>query len=549
MYSILIRRILPGLFPILLLSISTYAEDKSVEDPYPLGLQIKVLEKDLSSKEYHEVLKTMIFTDLQAEWMRVGTPDNYLTFANLHGGLDQVNSNPALKKAYERRKDIADRFLKMVRDEYAVKQRRPGALYTDKELKELLINATDSDKEKESIKAVPIEVLYPSPDAKNQWPRLRGPDGQGKTFHTDIPLAWSATENLVWKSPINGKGNSSSVVWDDRIFITSASEDGSERYVICYDRLSGQELWTSSIGNPYKEEKLYWKNTYASSTVVTDGEYVISLFGNAGLVCFDFEGNKIWQKDLGEMKIMHGPGTTPGIYKDMVIVVQDQNPGESLFAAYQIKTGEKVWQKPREKSFCWSSPIFARVGDHDELIYNGSHYIVGYDPGTGQEIWRCHGSTREAIPMVVIGGGLIYSVSGRNGPTIAIRPGGKGDITETHIAWKTQRGAPHVPSPLYHDGRLYLVNDTGIATCLDASTGKSIWQKRVRGRFSMSPVLVKDKILVTNEKGKSYLLKTGDKFEILAENDLAETTYATPAVLGGKIYFRTAENLICVGED
>jgi outer membrane protein assembly factor BamB len=188
-----------------------------------------------------------------------------------------------------------------------------------------------------------------------------------------------------------------------------------------------------------------------------------------------------------------------------------------------------------------------RVGDRDDLVYNGSHHVVGYDPETGEERWRVAGSTREAIPTIVVGGGLIFSTSGRNGPTLAIRPGGTGDVTATHLVWQAVRGGPHVPSPLYYNERLFIVNDTGIVTCLDAGTGKPVWQNRLSGRCSMSPVEAGGKLLITNEEGKSYVLKAGDTFEILAENDLKEPTLATPAVLGGRIYFRTDKHLVCVG--
>ena len=194
---------------------------------YPLGVHLKVLEKDLSNPEYQEVLKSMIFTDLWAEWKRVGTPDNYVTFLNKHGGLEKVKASPALKAAYERRKKIADEFLKMVSAQYfRVKKRR---LYKEKELQELLKNAADVKKEKDSDSSVSIEVILPTVDSKAHWPRLRGPNGQGNTYDTDIPLHWNDKENILWKSPITGKGNSSPVVWGDRIFITAASENGKSR--------------------------------------------------------------------------------------------------------------------------------------------------------------------------------------------------------------------------------------------------------------------------------------------------------------------------------
>jgi outer membrane protein assembly factor BamB len=197
---------------------------------------------------------------------------------------------------------------------------------------------------------------------------------------------------------------------------------------------------------------------------------------------------------------------------------------------------------------CWSTPVVLRSGERDELVYNGSHHVVGYDPETGEELWRCAGSSREAIPMIVVGGGLLFSTSGRNGPTLAIRPGGDGDVTETHVQWKSLRGGPHVPSPVYYEGNLFIVNDTGIVTCLNASDGTLKWQDRLKGRFSMSPVEAGGLLIMTNEDGLTYVLRAADHFEILGENDLGEPNLATPAVLGGRIYFRTASNLICVAE-
>ena len=395
--------------------------------------------------------------------------------------------------------------------------------------------------------AVTLRTVMPAPGAERQWPRLRGPDGQGSTFDTQLPLHWGPAENIVWKTEIAGRGNSSPVIWDERIVITAASEDGKTRNLLCYSRRDGRLLWTHAAPVSAARESLYTKNTFASSTAVTDGQRVIAFFGNGGLVCVDMEGHAQWHVDLGLFPTMHGPGTSPVLYKNMVIVIQYQTRGKSLFAAFDKRTGAKLWQKDRENAACWSTPVVLHSVDHDELVYNGSNYLAGYQPETGRELWRVAGTTHEAIPTVVVGKGLLISASGRNGPTMGIRPGGRGDVTETNVVWRNPRGGPHVPSPLYHDGRVYIVNDTGIATCLDAADGHVIWQHRLRGRFSMSPIEAEGRILVTSEEGRSTIFQAGDSFQVLAENDLDEPVLATPALLAGRLYFRSAHHLWCVG--
>jgi outer membrane protein assembly factor BamB len=519
-------------------------EEKSTSQ-YPLGLELQVLARDLTSKEYLAVLETMIPTDLAAEWLRIGTPDNADAFVAAHGGREAVLADPELKAAYEERRRIVDEFLTLMRA--ACTKRKIEPPFNDDTVRELLESAGRPPQAGEADLSVPVRVIMPAAGAERQWPRFRGPTGQGQAAGGDFPLTWSESENIAWKVELPGKGNSSPVVWNDRIFVTSATDDGAERMLLCYARADGRELWKKAAQPPKELEKLYWKNTYASSTPVTDGTRVVVFFGASGLHCFDFDGNLLWQKDLGPIVTGHGPGTSPLIYKNMAIVVQYQNQGDSVFVAFDLATGNERWRRKPENQMCWSTPVVLRVGDHDELVYNGSLRVVGYAPDTGEEIWSVSGSSREAVPTIVVGGGLIFSTTGRNGPTMAIRPGGQGDITATHVFWQTPRGGSHVPSPAYHDGRLFLINDTGIATCLDAKSGKPVWQKRLEGRFSMSPVVSGNKIILTNEQGKTFVLKAADQFELLAENDLDEGTLATPAVLDGRIYFRTAEHLLCIG--
>ena len=194
----------------------------------------------------------------------------------------------------------------------------------------------------------------------------------------------------------------------------------------------------------------------------------------------------------------------------------------------------------------WSNPVVLRIGERDELIFNGSNDVRSYAPATGEELWRQSGTSIESIPMLAFGDGLLFSASGRNGPIFAMRPGGRAG-TAPELVWRQERGGPHVPSPAFHGGRLYLVNDTGILTCLEAKTGETLWQKRLRGKFSSSP-LAGDRLLVTSEEGVTSILRSAPRFELLSENDLKETIFATPAVVGGRLYFRSTRGLICVGE-
>ena len=519
---------------------------QNAEEAYPFGIQLRVLAQDVVSPNYREIVRTMLTTDLQEEWKRVATPDNYVIFMQTHGGRERVTGDSRLKLAYEKRKQVADDFIALMMDAYKRKRARPH--FTSEQVRELLVRAKPKSVSTGDVEVVDVQPVMPAPGAQSQWPCFRGPTGQGIALETEFPLTWSQTENILWKVELSGRGNSSPVIWGDRLFITSASKDGKVRELFCYSRSQGRLLWKRAAPAPEKIERIIRKNSYASSTPVTDGQRVIAFFGNSGFVCYDMEGQLQWKQHVGNFTTMHGPGTSPVIYRDKVILIQDQNRDESVYVALDKRTGNKLWQHDRPKAMCWANPVIVRVADHDELIYNGSYHVKGYNPDTGVELWSLAGPTREAVPMIVTGGGLIYSASGRNGTILALRPGGKGDITGTHLCWLNERGGPHVPSPVYHKGRLYLVSDTGVAMCLEAASGNIVWQERLKGRFSMSPIIAGDKLILINEKGVAYILQAGDKLSILAQNDLGEETLATPAVLGGRIYIRTVSNLYCISE-
>jgi len=530
--------------------------DAAAADDYPLSLQLQVLERDLTSPDYLDVLRLMIPTDLAAEWQRVATSDNYQLFAEQHGALDKVNADPALKGAYERRKQIATQFLDLIRGAYERKKLKPP--FADEAVLARAIASASKSARNTAKNDLPVEIVLPCAGAEREWPCFRGPTGQGIVFDQQIPLTWSDKQNVLWRAKLPGRGNSSPVIWGDRLFVTAESEvrpddapllardKAPERLLLCYST-AGELLWKAAAPQPAEHEVLYWKNTLASSTPVTDGQRVIVFFGNAGLICWDLAGHKQWQTDLGAFPTTHGPGSAPVLYQNLVILIQDQNKGQSLCAAFDKRTGQKVWQRSRKNAMGWSNPVVFRIGGRDELIFNGSNEVAAYDPATGEELWSQPGTSIESIPMLALGGGLLFSASGRNGPIFALRPGRENGATTVSEVWRSERGGPHVPSSAYYEGRLYIVNDTGIVTCLDAETGETQWQKRHRGHFSTSPLIVGDKLLFISEEGMTYVVKSGPQFELLGENSLSGTIYATPAVVGGRLYIRTTTELICVG--
>lgn len=527
------------LLALVLLPVPLRADE--IDKKYPLDDQLRVLADDVKSENYRKlVLEKMLVTDLAAEWQRVATLDNPESFLEKHGGKEKVFADPGLKRAYERRVQIRNDFLELMRQGF--KRYKQVAPFDRGEKPEPAGTLT----RKVGAAALVLAPVPPTPDAERHWPRLRGPSGQGETTAKGIPVKWNKEgENILWRVKVPGQGNSSPVIWGDRLFLTSAEDKGTKRLLHCYHTADGRLLWTKQAPEA-KPESIGFKNTYASSTPVTDGERVIVVFGSSGMVCYDFEGKQLWHRDLN-IRTTHGPGASPILYKDLVIFAQDQNQAPSIFLAVDRRTGRTVWEGKRERAMSWMTPAVVRVGDHDELIVAGGETIRGYDPMTGKELWLLRGPTREVVPMIVVGRDMIYCASGRNGPTLGLRPGGQGDVTETHLVWRTVRGGPHVPSPVLANGRLYTANDTGIVTCLDAATGKLIFQDRIRDTFASSPIVVGDRIYVGGESGNTYVLKASDRFELMAKNDLGSPIQASPAAVANRLYLRTQEELVCIG--
>ena len=405
----------------------------------------------------------------------------------------------------------------------------------------------------EPAKGLDVRMVPPDGDGGKYWPRWRGPSGQGLAGPGKYPETWSNSENVLWKIDLPGAGNSSPIIWKNQLFLTTAYEQGKRRSILCFDiHEKGKKLWESFVpaGVP---EGTQAKNGWASATPSTDGERIYAYFGNHGLLCVDFAGKQVWHKSYPDMDAYHGTSCSPLLYKDRVIVFQDhRSPWGSFAAAYGKKTGQELWKVARKEKVGWGSPIAIQAGDHDEIIVSSEYKVYAYDPANGNVLWTCGGNLVEVTPTPAVGHGLLYCCSGRVGPTLAIKPGGKGDVSKTNVVWSVNTGSPFIPSPLVYGDYLYTVNDIlSVGRCFDAKTGKVMWQERLgpvtKHGFSASPIGVDNKVFFTNDQGDTFVLAAEPEFKLLHVNKLNATTLASPALLDGKWYFRTDKQLLCIG--
>lgn len=405
-----------------------------------------------------------------------------------------------------------------------------------------------------SQRAGDVRMLSVTGDALKYWPRWRGPSGQGHVPAGRYSNSWAPDRNVKWRVPVPGAGNSSPIVWGDRIYLTTAHDGGARLSLVAFARADGKPLWEAAVPTDGSIENVHRKNGHASATPVTDGRMIYASFGRHGLVGFDMTGKIVWHRRFGPIDNYHGPAGSPVLYKDRIFIYQDHEgaPSQKAFiAAFDAKTGATIWETPRSETVGWGTPVVVHTGTRDELVVNSQRRVAAYDPDTGHELWTVRGMTFEVIPTPVVGEGLIFTSSGRAGPTFAIRPGGRGDVTSTHVVWSTPKGSPFVPSGIVHDGLLYLVNDMqSILTVYEAKTGTLVYQGRMgvaqREGFSGSPVVVNDELYFTNDEGDTFVVKAGREFALLHTNTLGERTLASPALVDGIWYWRTSGHLLAI---
>ena len=353
-------------------------------------------------------------------------------------------------------------------------------------------------------------LLTAFPALSSSWPRFRGPNGTGTAADKDIPLHWSEKDGILWRSEIPGVGHSSPVVWNNRIFLQSASADGAERLLLCLNTEDGSIVWKQSVPGSTARTNEY--NTLASSTPATDGQRVYAAVWDGKEVAihaYDFQGNHLWKSMLGAFISQHGFGGSPIVHEGKVVLADDQD-GSSELIALDAATGNRAWQVSR-KPFraCYSVPLVLGQGESAELIVASTAGLTSYDLQTGREkwsyAWKFDGMPLRTVASPVISGDLLFINSGDGSgarQALAVKLGGKGDVTATHFAWEVRRDFPYVPTMLTYGDYLFFVNDMGVASCREAATGKEVWNERLGGKFFASPVLIDGKIYAVNTDGK-----------------------------------------------
>jgi outer membrane protein assembly factor BamB len=400
-----------------------------------------------------------------------------------------------------------------------------------------------------------IMSLVCSPLNAADWPQFRGPGGPGQSDATNLPLTWSETENVVWKVPVAGLGWSSPSIQGDQIWLTTAIDDGKSLHAIALDRATGKTIHDVVVFELADPGAVHSKNSHASPTPLIEDDRVYIHFGAHGTACLKTDGSVVWKTQELKHNHRHGPGGSPVIYQNLLILNCDGSDLQFV-VALDKNTGKEVWKKKREhigedrisgKSsvpMAYTTPLLTEINGKIQLLSSGADSIVSYDPLTGDELWWFRYDGYSNVPRPVVGKGHVFISSGYDRPEFfAVRVDGTGDVTESHLAWNMKKAAPLNPSPLLLGDELYLVSDNGIATCLDAVSGEQHWQERIGGNFSASPTFADGRIYFLDEEGKTTVVAPGKKFEVLASNQLEGRTLASPAMVDSSIFLRTDTHL------
>jgi outer membrane protein assembly factor BamB len=420
-----------------------------------------------------------------------------------------------------------------------------------------------------------IVVAVPTLAAAD-WTRFRGPEGLGTASDRTIPVNFGPKDAL-WKTPIPGRGNSSPIVSKGKVFLQTASDDFSKRSLVCLDAGTGKILWSKDAKGGPPNQKIHPKNTVASSTPAADGERVYAVFWDGrkiSLTSWDYTGNQLWTRDLGTYASQHGPGLSPMVVGDKVILNVDQDDLAEV-VAFDAKTGEFEWKKSRPAfRACYTTPFVLERDGKKEVIVSSTAGVTSYDPKDGAVVWnwtwvwkpdpdapkaKGKGKAGPGGPLRHVGGpiyhdGMIIAISGDGGGDrhlVAIKAGTSGDVTDTALVWEKRKSTPYVPMVLAKGDYLYWVADKeNKGLCVEAKTGKVIWEERLRGSGEVTacPVMIDGKIYSFNESGRVTVFEAAPKFNVLADNDLKESVMATPAVANGKLFVRTSSHLYCFGK-
>ncbi len=419
------------------------------------------------------------------------------------------------------------------------------------------------------------------------WPHWRGADDTGVSASATVPTKWTASDNIAWKAPISGVGVSTPIVSGDRVFVTSqigvstrregnhprlvqgadasaqgeraltaapaAADAGKVMFVVeALSRKDGKRLWDWRVEAQGPQTPVHDKHNLASPSPVTDGSLVYAWFGTGQIVALTLDGKVAWQRNLGSeispYDITWGHSSSPTVYEDLLILLSDHSTASYLLALDK-RTGKERWKADRGKGrSSYSTPVVVRGSFGAEMIVNSSERIDAYNPKTGELLWHVGEANRFPIPSPVFHGGVIYASRGyRSGPFMAVRPGGKGDVSATHTLWRVATGAPYVSSLLLYDGVVYMANDVGVLTASDAATGERLWQERVDGVFSASPVAGGGHVYFVSENGDTVVVKAGRSPQVVQRNPLGERAVASPAIAHGQLFIRTDNHIFCIG--
>ena len=438
-------------------------------------------------------------------------------------------------------------------------------------------------KSKSILSACLLLIAIPMPafgeSFADNWHQWRGPNATGVSPTADPPVAWSEKENVKWKVAIEGQGTSPPIIWNDKVFVLPAINTGVKDpsipdpedqpktnffdikqpnaqhafVVLCLDRNTGKEIWRQVATTKIPHQGAHNDNDFAPASPTTDGKHLYCWFGSAGLFCYDLQGNKIWEKKLGEVKVGSslGEGCSPVLHEGKLVIVRD-HAGQSTIEVLDAKTGNTLWKRERDEGNAWATPRIIQHSGKTQVITAASGFVRSYDLDTGDIIWQCSGLTGNAIPCPVVEGDYVICMTGYQGySAMAIPLTETGDISDSEkILWKKERGTPYIPSPLLYEGLIfYNQSNQAILTCLDAKTGEVAFGPKRVGELSniyASPVGAGGRVYLTGRNGNTLVLERGPEYKVMALNKLDERFDASPAIAGNQLFLRGAKHLYCI---